>query len=545
MATAPREQTDPPQRPLAPRWKVLACDGLAAEGLALLRADAEVETVESPPLSPAELRKVIAAYHALIVRSQTQVPADAVEAGRQLKVIARAGVGVDNLDVATATRRGIVVCNSPGGNTMAATEHTWALLLALSRSIPAADASVKAGQWRRSAFTGVEVYGKTMGVVGLGRIGSEVALRAQSFGMRVIACDPFASVEHAQRLGIALVELPELFGQAHYVSLHLPLTRGTRHLINAELLAQARPGLRLINCSRGGVADEAALAEALRAGRLAGAACDVFEQEPPEGSPLLSAPNVILTPHLGASTHEAQVKVAVDVAEQVLEVLHDRPARSAVNVVGLAPELLARLGPYLELAEKIGSLHSQLLEGRLLEAELVYSGELAEQETAPLGAAFLKGLLARSRDEPVNVVNARVVAEATGLRVKEATTTGAEDYASLLTARVRTDEQEHTIAGTLFGRKVGRIVRFDDYLVDFVPAGPMLVTLHRDRPGVIGAVGALLGSSQINIASMHVGRVRPGDLAVMVLSVDSPIPEPVIRRIDALPHILRSRLVEL
>ena len=545
----PARKTESPKaekkKRAAPCWRVLACDGVSEEGLAVLRQESRIEIISSPPLSPAELKEKIGDFDALIVRSQTKVTAEALAATKRLKVIARAGVGVDNVDVEAATRRGIVVCNSPGGNTMAATEHTWALLLALSRNLPQADASLKKGEWKRSQFTGVELYGKTLGVVGLGKIGSEVAKRGLAFGMRVLAHDPFISQEHAHRLGVSLAELPEILAQSDFVTLHLPLNRNTQNLINAAALASCKPGMRLINCSRGGVVDEAALAEALRAGKLAGAACDVFAKEPPEGSPLLGAPNIILTPHLGASTQEAQVKVAVDVAEQVLEVLQDRPARSAVNAVGFAPELLELLGPYLELAEKIGSLHSQLLEGQLNEAELICSGELAEMETAPLATAFLKGLLGRSREEPVNMVNARLVAETLGLKVKESKTTTTEEYASLLSARVSTEKEQRTISGTLFGKKEGRIVRFDDYPLDVIPSGTMLFTQHWDRPGVIGAVGTLLGNNKVNIASMQVGRRRPGDFALMVLAVDNTVPEALIRELDKLPHMVRSRLVEL
>jgi D-3-phosphoglycerate dehydrogenase len=545
MATKKSAEKSAKKAKAVPRWKVLACDGVSEAGLELLNKDPEVEVVVSPSLSVEELTERIGDYHALVVRSQTKVTAEAIEAAKQLKVIARAGVGVDNVDVPAATRQGIVVCNSPGGNTLAAAEHTWALLLALSRNVPQADTSLKKGEWKRSKFVGVELYGKTLGVVGLGKIGSEVARRGQAFGMKVLAQDPFISVEHAQRLGVTLAELPELLSQSDYVTLHLPLTKATKYLINAEMLALCKPGMRLINCARGGVVDEAAVAAALHDGRLAGAAFDVFEKEPPEGSPLLGEAKVILTPHLGASTEEAQVKVSVDVAEQVLEVLRDRPARSAVNVTGFAPELLELLAPYLELAEKIGSLHSQLLEGQLKEAELTYSGELAELETGPLTVAFLKGLLGRSQEAPVNMVNARLVAESLGLRVKETKITAAEDFASLFSARVSTEKEEHTAAGTLFGKKEGRIVRIDDYPVDFVPSGPMLLALHYDRPGVIGAVGTLLGNSKINIAAMHVGRHRPGDVALMVLAVDSPIPKPIIEQIDGLANFLRSRLIEL
>jgi D-3-phosphoglycerate dehydrogenase / 2-oxoglutarate reductase len=447
--------------------------------------------------------------------------------------------------VPAATQQGIIVCNSPGGNTLAATEHTWALLLALTRNIAEADRSTKAGEWKRSKFVGVELYGKTLGVVGLGKIGIEVAKRGLAFGMRVIAADPFVTAESAQRLGITLVEIDDILTQSDYITLHIPLNRNTEKMIDAAALAKCKPEMRLINCSRGGVVDEAALTEALNDGKIAGAACDVFSKEPPEGSPLLGAKNILLTPHLGASTQEAQIKVAVDVAEQVVEALHDRPARSAVNVTGISAERMVLLAPYLHLAEKMGSLHAQMLDGRMVEAEISYSGEVAALETAPITTAFLKGLLDRSQEAPVNMVNARLVAESLGLRIRETTTSAPEDYASLISVRVCVDKDAHTISGTLFGKKESRIVRLDEFPVDFVPSGNLLLTSHWDRPGVIGAVGNLLGENKVNIAFMQVGRQQPGDFAVMVLAVDSPIPAPVIEKLDALENIVRSRLVEL
>jgi len=467
MATKTEKKLRPTGKKSVALWKVLACDGVSEEGLAVLRKDPAVEVVISPALSEGELCEKLPGYQALIVRSATKVTAKALAAATDLKIIARAGVGVDNVDIPAATQRGIVVCNSPGGNTMAATEHTWALILALARNLPAADASLKKGEWKRSQFVGVELYGKTLGVIGLGKIGSEVARRGLAFGMKILANDPFVSPENAQKLGVALAEIPEIVAQADFLTLHMPLNKDTQNLIDAKMLKLAKPELRLINCSRGGIVEEAALAEALQKGQIAGAACDVFSKEPPEGSSLLGAPKIILTPHLGASTQEAQVKVAVDVAEQVLEVLHNRPARSAVNVSGIAPELLAVLAPYLDLAEKTGRLHSQLLEGQIVEAELTFSGELTERDTSPLTTAFLQGLLSRIREEPVNMVNARFLAEAAGLKVKEITTSAAGEYASLLSAKVSTEKESRTIAGTLFGKKEGRIVSFDDYPVDF------------------------------------------------------------------------------
>ena len=531
----------------AGKWKVLVSDALSQEGLAALQEDRNVEVVAKTGLSAEDLKAEIADAHALLVRSATRVTADVIDAGRKLMVIGRAGVGVDNIDVEAATRRGIVVCNSPEGNTVAAAEHTWALILALARSIPAANASVAAGEWRGSAFMGVELLNKTLGVIGLGKIGSEVALRAGGFGMKVIGYDPFVSADRAARLGVETVELPALLARSDFITLHVSLTKDTRAMINADAIGKMKRGVRIINSARGGLIDEAALARALRKGRVAGAGLDVFEKEPPVGSPLIGLPNVVLTPHLGASTEEAQLKVAEDVAQQVLDVLHGKPARSAVNVLPVSAEALRRLEPYLPLAEKMGRLQGQLADGPLSAVEMIYAGQLAEEDARLLTPAFLKGLLQPILDEPVNLVNAALVAQSRGIRVVESRSRDTEDYVSLITSRVTTGRGERLIAGSLFGRSEPRIVRMDHYRVDFVPSGFMLVSMHIDKPGMIGKVGTLLGQHSINIASMHVGReqAKPGGPSVMVLALDSPVPPDVLERLRQVDGITTAALVEL
>jgi len=538
---APRK----PARAARAHFHVLASDKISDAGLDLLRADPEIAVTSKTDYTPEGLREAIGKYDALIVRSQTRVTADIIEAGKKLQIIARAGVGVDNIDVQAATRRGIVVINSPEGNTIAATEHTLALMLALSRTIPQADASMRRGEWKRSAFMGVEVYNKTVGVIGLGKIGSEVARRCRALGMRVLAYDPFVSREHAERIGAEPVDLPTMLKQSDYVTLHVPKTKETAGMIGAKQLALAKKGLRIINVSRGGVVDEAALAEAIRSGKIAGAAVDVYEQEPPKDSPLLGLDNVILTPHLGASTEEAQVKVAVDVCAQVREVLHGRPARTAVNVSPVPAEALSALEPYFRLAEKLGRLLGYLAEGRYSDVEVAYSGEVADLQISAITPALLQGLLEPFLEEPVNLVNAGYIAENRGITVKESRSSAPADYTTLISVTVTGDGRRASVAGTLFGRKEPRVVLIDDYRVDFVPDGYMVISRHTDKPGVIGRVGTILGEKGINIAGMNVGRKVPRGKAVMALAVDSPIPPAVLRELEQVSGMEKCWLVEL
>jgi len=529
------------------KWRVLVSDKLSEEGLDVLRGNPSVELVVKTGLDPEELKREIREADALLVRSATKVTAEIIEAAPKLAAIGRAGVGVDNIDVEAATQRGVVVCNSPEGNTVAAAEHTLALLLAVARNVPAASASVAAGEWKRSAFLGVELLNKTLGIIGLGKIGSEVAVRAAAFGMKIIGQDPFIAADRAERLGVEVVDLPELFQRSDFITVHVPLTKDTQHLIGKESLAKVKPGVRIVNCSRGAVVDEAALAEAIEDGRVAGAGLDVFEKEPPSDSPLLGLDRVVLTPHLGASTAEAQVKVAVDVAQQVLDVLQGRPARSAVNVISVSAEVLRAIEAYLPLAEKMGSLQGQLAEKPLGSVEMIYAGQLADEDSRLLTRAFLKGMLSPIVDEPVNLVNALVVAQARGLRVSESRSREPEDYVSLITSRVTCNGAERSIAGTLFGRREPRIVRINEYRVDFTPFGHMLVSMHMDRPGMIGRVGTILGEHHINIAGMNVGRTQPGPggRSVMVLALDGPVPSDVLGELHQLDGIETAQVVEL
>ncbi len=524
--------------------RVLVSDPVAEDGVEYLRQHAEVDLKVG--VKPEELIRIIPQYDALVVRSETKVTAEVIEKASRLQVIGRAGVGVDNIDVAAATRRGIVVVNAPTGNNIAAAEHTVGMMLALARHIPQAYISLRSGEWKRSRFMGVELRDKLLGVVGLGRIGTEVARRAQGLEMRVIAYDPYLSAEHAQKLGIEAVELDDLLQRADFVTLHVPLTPQTRGLIGTEQLRRMKPSARLINCARGGIVDEAALLEALDQGVIAGAALDVFVQEPlPADSPLLRHDRVVATPHLAGSTAEAQVGVALDVAEQIVEVLQGRSARYAVNAPVILPEAMSVLGPYMDLTAKLGSLVTQLSEGQLRSIEVTYAGELAELDTAPLKAMVIKGLLQPILAEEINLVNAPVIARARGLNVVERKTGQVNSYSNLITIQLDTDRSTHVVAGTtVLGEP--HLVRVDQYWVDVVLAGgSMLFSYHRDRPGMIGHVGTALGNANVNISFMAVGRLAPKGEAVMVIGVDDPVGPELVEKLLAVPDIHAIRAVKI
>jgi len=526
--------------------QVLVSDPISEEGLAILSSRPGIAVTVKTDHTPEELLGAIKAYEGLVVRSQTQVTAEVIEAAPNLKVIARAGVGVDNIDVRAATRRGVVVVNSPEGNTIAAAEHTIALMLALSRNLCAANASLRAGEWKRSKFVGVEVYHKTLGVVGLGKIGTEVVRRAQALGMTVLGYDPFITREHAERLGVEVMELAEMLPRCDYLTLHVPANKDTRGMIGARELAVAKDKIRIINVARGGLIDEQALAQAICSGKVAGAAIDVFEKEPPPPDhPLVGLPQVLATPHLGASTEEAQIKVAVDVCEQVADILTGGQARTAVNVTPMRPEMVGRVEPYLALGEKLGRFASALTPGRIQQVEVTYSGEVADLETGAVTRAMLKGLLSRAMEESVNMINAMLVAEQRGITVKESKSSAPEDYNDLITVRLHTDKENREVAGTLFGKRDIRIVRLDDYRVDVIPEGWMLVSPHRDMPGVIGKVGTILGGCDVNIATMQVGRKEARGHAVMLLGLDEPVPEPALDQIRAISGVESVTVVEL
>jgi len=460
-------------------------------------------------------------------------------------VIGRAGIGVDNIDVPAATRRGIVVMNTPGGNNVTTAEHALTLLLSLARNIPQACASLRAGKWERNKFTGVEVCGKTLGIVGVGNIGSVLADRAQGLKMKVVAYDPYLAPESAARVGIELTNLDDLFARADFISVHTPLTTETRGLIGREAFAKMKKGVRIVNCARGGIVDEAALAEALRAGQIAGAALDVFAEEPPpKDHPLLGLDGVVATPHLGASTDEAQINVAIAIAEQVVDFLTRGEVRAAVNVPNLSAERLAVLRPFLVLAEKVGALQAQMVSGAPLEVDIEGSGDVADHDMKAVTAAVLKGLLSPVMASGVNYVNAPFIARDRGIRVVESRSSVPSDFLNSMTVRVRREADTTTVAGAVFGRKTLRIVRINKFYMEAVPEGHILILNNRDVPGVVGAVGMLLAKHGINIAGIELGRDE-SERAISFFHVDEPVPAPVLNELRHLPAITSAQLVQL
>jgi D-3-phosphoglycerate dehydrogenase len=522
--------------------RILVAEPIAAEGVDLLRASHEVD--ERPGLSRDDLCAILPDYDALIVRSQVQVDSGLIGAGRRLVVIGRAGVGVDNVDLDAATRAGIMVVNAPTGNTIAAAEHTLALLYGIARRTAPADASVRRGEWARSRFTGLELRGRTLGIIGLGKIGQAIAVRAIAMEMTVVAVDPFVTEEQAANHGVELVSFDELLRRADVVSVHVPLTRTTRGLLGRAAIAKLKPGSIVLNVARGGVVDEAAVAEALESGHLGGAGIDVFEHEPPADSPLLTAPNTLLTPHLGASTAEAQVLVAEEVAAQVLDVLEGRSARYAVNAPLLTPETARAIAPYLPLAEVLGRFFAQFSRGGTRTLTLEIAGELAEHDGTPLTAAVLRGLLETATTERVNLVNAGALAKSRGITVVERKTPDAGAFAALLTLSGESGGRTAVVAGTVAAGEA-RITRLDDYRLDMAPADTMLITRHMDRPGTVGRVGIMLGEADVNISAMHLARSRPREDALMILALDDDVPESVsdaIRSQEAVLDLWTIRL---
>ncbi len=515
--------------------RILAVEALAPEGLELLGSHHEVD--EKLGLSHEEIASILPDYDALVVRSQVKVDADLIAAGTRLIVIGRAGVGVDNVDLEAATRAGITVVNAPTGNTIAAAEHTLALLYGLARRTAAADASIRRGEWKRSQFTGVELRGKTLGIVGLGKIGQAIAVRARAMEMTVVGSDPFVTADQAANLGVELVTFDELIARADVITVHVPMTRATRGMIDAVAIARMKPGVFLLNVARGGILDEAAVADALRAGRIGGAAIDVFEKEPPTGSPLLDAPNTLLTPHLGASTAEAQVAVAEEVAEQILDVLDGRPARYAVNAPLLTPETAQSIAPYLPLAETLGRFLAQFARTAPRTVTLEIAGEPAGYDASSLAAAVLRGLLETATTERVNLVNAATLAKARGITLVERKTPDAGPFSSLLTLTAETGGHTATVAGTVANGEA-RIVRLDEHAMDLAPSDSMLITRHRDRPGTMGQIGSLLGEADVNISAMTLARSAPRADAFMVLALDDDVPPSVADAIRANPAVI-------
>jgi D-3-phosphoglycerate dehydrogenase len=523
--------------------RILVTEKIGDEGLIALRDAADVDIQLN--LTPTTLREILPQYDALVVRSQTKVTGDILDAGTRLRVVGRAGTGVDNIDLGAATSRGIIVVNAPASNSIAVAELTIGLLISLARQVPQAHASLAAGRWERGKFMGTELRGKTLGLLGFGRIGSEVARRARALEMRVLAYDPMIAHDRAIQLGVEPVTLEELLHESDVISLHIPLVESTRHILNADRLGEMRRGAWVINCARGGLIDEGALWDALESGQIGGAALDVWEKEPPTDSPLLTHPRVIGLPHLGASTEEAQALTAADVAQGVVDALADRTPRYAVNAPFVAPEAWKVVAPYLELGKLLAKLSGQLLNEPASAFEIVYAGDLAEQPTEPIRLAVLVGLLEGTTELRVTPVNAPLIARQRGLSVSERIDPHAEHYAALLELHVTTTSGEvHTFGGTAIYDEP-YIVQIDGYRLHLVPSQYMLVTVHRDRPGLIGHVGMLLGQCDVNISSMHVGRLTPRGKAMMVLTVDEPVPSSVIDEIEAVTNIERAYSVQL
>ena len=523
--------------------KVLIADPIAEEGIDILRSCAEVDVKTG--LKPEELIPIIGDYEALVVRSQTQVSAEVIRAGEKLQVIARAGVGTDNVDIEAATRRGIVVVNAPTGNTISAAEHTIALMLALARHIPQANALLRSGVWKREDFMGTEVRNKTLGIIGLGGVGSEVARRARGLEMKLVAHDPFISVDHARNLQVELVSFEQLLKESDFITLHLPLTESTKGLIGAKELSLVKPQVHIINTARGGLIDDEALVKAIKKKRVAGAAVDAFPEEPVTSSVLFESDNIIVTPHLGASTAEAQVMVARDVATQIVDVLKGQPARYAVNAPFVSPEALAVLAPFIRAVAATGKLASQLAEGQMNAIEIRYEGEITGYDTNVLKAAILGGILNEVSEERVNLVNANLIAAHRGLSVVEQKEATCENYASLFTIEITTSGGVTAVAGTVMRGEL-HIVRVNSYWLDIVPTGGyFLFSDHLDRPGLISAVSKVTGDADVNISSMHVGRLKPRGQALMLLALDEPLSEEHLNQILAIPDVSTAKLVRL
>ena len=528
--------------PETERPRILVADPVAQEGVDMLRAVGEVDVKTG--MAPDELIGVIGNYDALVVRSETKVTRPVIEAAKRLVAVGRAGVGVDNIDLDAATERGVVVVNAPQGNTVAAAEHTIALLMALARHVPQADASMRAGKWSRKEFVGTEIRGKTLGIVGLGKIGSEVARRALGMDMRVVAVDPFVPVERAAALGVESVDFDELLRVSDFISVHPPLTATTTGMIGAAEIGKMRDGVRLINVARGGILDEAAVAEAVRSGKVAGAAIDVFTSEPPGDNPLLGDPRIVITPHLGASTAEAQERVALDVAEQLVDILSGKPARYAVNAPMLPPETLQVVGPYMAVAEVAGRAATQLVTGKLSAIEIDYYGEISEHDVTPLKAAVIRGLLKPISEENVNIVNASLVAQGRGWNIEEHLRPSHEVFHNLVHVKVVTSEAEVTVGGTVeHGQPHLVILNGQDVDLMPEPGTVLLACDNEDRPGMIGKVGTLLGQFDINIKAMQVGREGPRGRALMLITVDEMPGDEEQHQIEAIDGIYNVRVV--
>ncbi len=517
--------------------KVLVSDNLAETGIEALMEVPELDVEVNTSLTHDELKHIIKEYDALIIRSGTKVTAEIIENADNLKVVARAGIGLDNVDVEAASKRGIVVMNTPEGNVITTAEHTIAMLLAVTRNIPQATASLKSGKWEKKRFRGKEVFHKVLGIVGVGRIGRVVAERAAGLQMNVIAFDPYISSDVVEKLGITGVTLDELYARSDYITVHTPMTQETRGIINAEAFQKMKKGVYILNCARGGIVDEVALYEAIQSGIVAGAALDVFSKEPPVDNPLLALDQVVATPHLGASTDEAQENVAIAVSEQVIDYLLRGTIRNAVNAPSIDGAVLATLQPYLTLSEKLGSLLTQITSGAIREVSIEYIGEVTCVDNRPLTLSILKGMLTPILGEMVNFVNVPIHVKERSIKVRESVRSEAEDFTNLITVHVKTSETENLVAGTIFGKKDLRVVRINDFRLEAATEGHVLLIYNIDTPGTIGAIGSCLGRHNINISMMNVGQILDRGQNIIFLRTDTPVPKNVVEELLAMDNV--------
>ncbi len=517
--------------------KVLVSDNLDSSGVKMFQDEDGIEVDVKSGLSPEEQKSIIGEYDALVIRSATKVTPELLDAAKRLKVVGRAGIGLDNVDIPAATKHGVIVMNTPGGNVITTAEHAIAMMMSLTRNIPWGTATLKAGKWEKKNLEGRELYNKILGVVGFGKIGSIVADRARGLKMQVIIYDPYVTPERIEKAGYSSVTLDELYRRSDYITVHVPKLKDTIGLLNKDAFDKMKKGVMIINCARGGIVNEADLYDALKSGKVAGAALDVFEKEPPGNSPLFELDKVICTPHLGASTQEAQANVATAVAGQIIEYLKSGTIVNAVNVPSVTGELLKKIGPFLSLADKMGSLLTQLSTGPIKEIVIEYTGDFDGLDMTPVSTALLRGLLIHVVKDDVNFVNANLIAKERGIKVIETTSEESEDFINLITVKGITADKTTTVAGTIFGKKDQRIVRINNFRLEMHPSGHLALIHNLDKPGAIGSIGTTLGKNNINIGRMQVGQEEEGERNIILLKTDSPIPEPVVEELKALPMV--------
>lgn len=517
--------------------KVLVSDNLGEIGIKMFQEEEGIEVDVNTGLPPEELKKIIGDYDGLVIRSATKVTEDLLEAATNLKVVGRAGIGLDNVDIPAATKNGVVVMNTPGGNVVTTAEHAIAMMMSLTRNIPQGTASLRESKWDKKKLQGREIFNKTLGVVGYGNIGSIVADRARGLRMNVIIYDPYVTPETIEKAGYESVTLEELYKKADYITIHVPKIKQTEGLINKEAFAQMKDGVMLVNCARGGIVDEKALYDALKEGKVAGAALDVFETEPPKDSPLFEFDNLIATPHLGASTKEAQTNVAVAVAKQIIEYLKNNTIINAVNVPSVTGELLEKLSPFLFVADKMGTMQAQLITGPIKEVTIEYTGNFQGLDMAPVTTAAIKGLLTPIVKDDVNSVNAPILAKKMGITITETSSEESKEFSNLITIKVKTADMESLLAGTVYGKKDPRVVKINKFRLEIVPEGYLTLIYNENKPGAIGSVGTLLGENSINISQMTVGKKEDGEANIIFLRTDEAITDDIVEKLNALPLV--------